>query len=432
MVRGFVLAFLLLSAAPAAAQEGVYQSETIEVGAQLVLAPDGRFLWQFAYGSLDMLGAGTWARADGGVVLTSDAGVVAPRFELVGRRRDDAPGVAVRLACDTGEIGRLLNVVTEHADGENRLHRFDNLAFRSEAAPAVTAVRLGSESFGLLSERFPVDPGEANVLTFRFIPNDLGRADFRGERATLSDGLITLNWNGMPVRYRRQGSAAGETLPPLPPSPRARADAAPVPVAVTLFESPAELRARAGAALITIPGEEMMIASGPIDLRLGYGESQLDLGRADAGPEPLLVTTGSGEGGEAFVGGVRFNAAPATLAEALGRAEALQAALERAGFRAMPGADALDRPPFTIDGDDGWTQPASDWAGAARVLGDEARGIDEMGLYVLRTRDVRAEVRIENARRIEAGECAHSEWPSGGRDWRLAVAIQEGRAPGGE
>jgi len=95
--RVWLFLLLTLWAGPLAAQEGVYQSITHEVGSTLVLAPDGRFLWQFAYGSLDLMGEGRWTRAaDGSVTLDSVPAVTPPRFELVSRGRDAAPGVAVR------------------------------------------------------------------------------------------------------------------------------------------------------------------------------------------------------------------------------------------------------------------------------------------------------------------------------------------------
>src|SRR3954449_11061455 len=83
-----------LSSQPATPVEGIYQSQMMEVGSQLVLAPDGRFLWFFSTGALDLMAEGRWTRdSDGPVLLNSAPPVVPPRFQLVGHSRDTSPGV---------------------------------------------------------------------------------------------------------------------------------------------------------------------------------------------------------------------------------------------------------------------------------------------------------------------------------------------------
>src|SRR4051812_23213168 len=85
-----------LSAQRASPVEGLYQSQMMEVGSQLALARNGRFLWFFSTGALDLTAEGRWTRdADGTLLLNSDPPVTPPRFELVSHSRDSAPGVAI-------------------------------------------------------------------------------------------------------------------------------------------------------------------------------------------------------------------------------------------------------------------------------------------------------------------------------------------------
>ena len=412
----------------------MYQSRMREVGSQMALAPDGRFLWFFSTGALDLSAEGRWTRdSDGTILLNSDPPVTAPRFELVSRSRDASPGVAIRLACDTGQAYQFLDAVVEYPGGERVSGNFDSLEFRSpgDAPQPVAAVYVGSGAFDLLSERVPVTAGDANIFTFRFIPNDLGRADFRNVRATIANGALTFTWREMPLRYTREGSAAGEQLPHLPLIPGSPTDAPPAALEVAIGEPFAGLVARAGEALTALPGEGMLIARGPIDLRLGYDGPVIDLGRVEGGRNRLTIA-GDGEGER--VGSVTFAYGPGLLPldEALSRAQALKQRLEQAGFGVLPGAARLgDLPDFTTrptDGGDG--VHAADWADAARMLADEAQAISAMELFTIRSQSHMASVRLENARRHERETCPHSEWSSeGGREWRLLVSINPSLAP---
>lgn len=431
--RHLLVTLAALLAAPAAAQtpvEGVYQSEVMEVGSQLVLSPDGRFLWLFSTGALDVAAEGRWTReTEGSIRLDSDPAPVAPRFELVGRSRDAQPGVAVRLACDSRQAAQFLDVTVEYADGSRSEDHFAGAEYRTDGSRPVAAVQIGSGPFDLMSERFPVNAAEANVLTVRFEPNDLGRENFQGQLASVANGVLNLEWRAMPLRYRRQGSAAGETLPRLPATARADPDAAPVALAVTLNEPMADLQARAGTALAG--GDGMLAARGPVDLRLNAGGQSIDLGRIDARQQPLLIVENGGDG---LVSGLIFDYEPGLLSldEALTRAQGFRQWLEQAGFALLPGADRLgDRPAFTVMPEDGSEGArAADWADAARMLGDEARAVTAMELYALRTQTHFAGVRLENVRRHERLVCPHAEWAGeAGREWRLMVTINGSLAP---
>jgi len=425
-----------LSAQPAAPVEGLYQSQMMEVGSQLALARNGRFLWFFSTGALDLNAEGRWTRAaDGSLLLNSDPPVKPPRFELVGHSRDSAPGVAIRLACDTGQSQHFLDAVVEYADGRRESSDFESYAYRTESDPArvPAAVYVGSGAFDLMSERVPVTPGGDNVFTFRFIPNDLGRAEFHDARVTIVNRSLSLTWRGTPLRYVRQSRAGFDPaaeLPRLPRSPGSGDDQSAAAAEIVIGEPVAGLEAREADALTEIPGDGLILARGPIDLRLTYGERTIDLGRIEGGRQRLSLSAD----GHGYVGNLAFHDGPGplTLDETIARAQSLRQWLEQAGFGLLPGAETLgDQPPFAAHPSTGedWVY-AADWADAARMLRDEAQGISEMELYTLRTQSNMASVTLENGRRHEHAICPHSEWSSeGGREWRVRVTISPSLAP---
>lgn len=426
--------------APAPAPvEGLYQSQMMEVGSQLALARNGRFLWFFSTGALDLMAEGRWTReADGSVLLNSDPPVTPPRFELVGHGRDSAPGVAIRLACDTGQSQQYLDAIVEYADGRRETFNFQDYAFRTESDPArvPAAIYVGSGAFDLLSERVPVTPGGDNVFTFRFIPNDIGRAEFHDARAAIANRSLSLTWRGTPLRYVRQTTAGfnpGDELPRLPRSPGSGEDQTPAAIQIAIGEPLAGLQARAANALTEVPGEGLLLARGPIDLQLDYNGHRIDVGRVEGGRQRLSVAGDDG-GAAQRVGSLAFSQGPGSmpLQEALSQAQALKRQLEAAGFGLLPGAERMGDPaPFTTrPADGGEGVHAADWADAARMLADEAGGITDMSLYTLRTNSHLVSVSLENVRRHEREICAHSDWSGrDGREWRLQVMISPSLAP---
>jgi len=413
---------------PPASVEGVYADQVFEVGSTLMLSPSGRFFWVFSMGALDLAAQGRWTQVPGGaVVLTSDPGIVAPRFELVGRSRDGRPGTSVRLVCETGDASHFLGALFEYEDGERVLHRFENFATRTDDEPPrrVAAVQVASESFDLLSDRFAVDES-ANVFTFRFLPGDLGLVDFRDQRVEVAGNALSFAWRGMPLRYVREGTAVGVEVPALPRPPAAEPTAVPAAVEVRVGETIEALQAREGAELPFVPERGSLRAFGPLDLRLGIGDATLDVGRIDAaGAFPLVVRDDEGRG---LVRDVSFpyQDGPLTLDEAFARARSLQAWLEQAGFSAAPDPAAPGTiPPFMVGPYSGDGTPhAEDWDSAARMLGDEGQGIVDMQLYTLAAGDRHVNVTIYNSRRQAQQDCPHAELPGPpGREWRLYVDV---------
>lgn len=202
-----------LPAAPSAGVEGVYATRQMEMASALRLTPDGRFAWYLSYGALDMVGEGRWSRRDDGSLrLDSEPAYVAPRFEPAGTSRDGDGGLLVRVADENGKAPNYLEAQVEYDNGERDQHYLEDGAHRFTAKPGrrIVAVQLGSRAFDFLSERFPVTQ-EANVMRFRFFPNDIGRADFRDLPVSVERDALTLKWRSQTLRYVRERDEGGAT-----------------------------------------------------------------------------------------------------------------------------------------------------------------------------------------------------------------------------
>jgi len=214
-------ALALCAAAPApeeAPVEGLYVADIMETATALEIQPGGRFRWMLSVGALDLEDEGLWTRSpDGSLLLNSDPPVVPPRFELVGTGRDDRGGALVKVADEEGRIPYYLDAEAEYADGSRSRADFQEGEHRFAAEPgrAIVAVRLVSSAFDLVSDRYPVSPAAGNVLSFRFIPNQIGRVDFRDLPVRVERGALSFTWRGTDLRYARQ-----EPEPPEPPGDR--------------------------------------------------------------------------------------------------------------------------------------------------------------------------------------------------------------------
>ena len=200
-------AFALCAAAPAPEQvpvEGLYVAHIMETASALEIQPGGRFRWMFSMGALDLEAEGLWTRReDGSLVLNSDPPVIAPSFELTGTSRDGRGGLLVRVADEKGRAPVFLDIAAEYADGTNELANLENgqHRFEQKRKRPIIAIRVVSEPFDLVSERFTVSPKSANVIDIRFHPNQMGRADFRDVPVRVEPGALVMTWRGTEMRY---------------------------------------------------------------------------------------------------------------------------------------------------------------------------------------------------------------------------------------
>ena len=240
---------------PPAEVEGVYSDDVFEVGSSFVLYRDGRFAWSYSYGALDLVGEGRWireaSRASGSTVIRRSSRRAS---SWPAPSATAGPGILVRLDDGSLSAATFLFAEAEYADGSRARELLGEEGYRFDSLPSrpVTAVLLGSLPLDLRSEAFPVSPAEANVLTFSFVPNDIGRADFQGQAVRVEPGRLSFSWRGQELSYVREG-------PPPEPGPAVAAPLEEPPVApgasrgrvhVRLGEPVAEMEARSTYALV--------------------------------------------------------------------------------------------------------------------------------------------------------------------------------------
>jgi len=164
-------------ASPSAVGEsaaGVYDGGQAEIAATLELRHDGRYAYSLSYGAVDEASEGAWRAIDGGLMLKSDPSI-APAFERAGARSGDASALLVELDLPQGMPRKAFSALVTLADGSSFAAEFgsDRLEVPLVEGERVERIMLALPLYDLRSEVFTVEPGQ-DVLSFRFVPNDLG------------------------------------------------------------------------------------------------------------------------------------------------------------------------------------------------------------------------------------------------------------------
>ena len=192
------LAALLLAAggtppADMATVAGRYDGSRMEIGAELDLAPDGRFQYALAYGALDEVAAGRWRVADGAVVLDSDP-VRAPAFRFIDRGTEKSGRIVAKLIVPKRMEPQYFSFGLIRA-GDRPIERQVGYGGDTELAydPAYppTELRLMLPIYDLVSPAFPLDlTKNGRRIEVTFTPNDLGHVGFVDTHLPIrADGL---------------------------------------------------------------------------------------------------------------------------------------------------------------------------------------------------------------------------------------------------
>jgi hypothetical protein len=196
-------------AVPASAQDratlvGVYDGHQAEMGAQLSLSADGRFEYGLVYGALDEEGQGSWVVKDGRVLLTSDP-VTPPRFVFTGQKLAPAGTLRLSLEAPKGISLQYFDAVFTSARGETKGGQLteEGLSLPLDAADPPVSMRLFLPMFELAGDVVPIDPAKGYWLSFRFEPNDIGKADFRETALTIDKGDLVLERFDRSIRFRK-------------------------------------------------------------------------------------------------------------------------------------------------------------------------------------------------------------------------------------
>ena len=207
-----LLAFLAARiASPAFTQHpaslvGHYDGHQTEMGAELILTADGRFHYGLVYGALDEEAAGTWALEGDHVLLTSDPGTP-PRFVFLGQKPAPAGTMRLSLEAPQGMSLQYFDAVLTfaHREPDGRQFTDDGVSMPIDAKDPPLTARLFLPMYQLKGEPVGIDPAKGYWLSFRFEPNDLGKADFRATPMALDKGDLLLERFGRTIRFHRDG-----------------------------------------------------------------------------------------------------------------------------------------------------------------------------------------------------------------------------------
>jgi hypothetical protein len=427
-----VLAAAVLGFSRAAAQvEGRYVAQRMETASGIELLPDARFEFFFSYGAMDLGATGRWRREGDDIVLDTDPPVRPPRVELVETGHEAGEGFVVRVTDPSGQVPPYLDAEARFASGPPAYAQLDGEAYRFEPQPGrrIVSVRVGSGAFQFWSEPFAVPEG-ANMMRFRFDPADLGRADFRGQRAHIEGDTLTLAMLGEPIRYRRltADEEAGLTAEA---ADTPSEDIATTPPQLAVPARPVELQMDAPPdpmlrAALADYGNGMFAGTTRMELRLNLGGRQFDFGPI-GGSDYLQTGLRLDERGQVGGATLMWQDRLLTSDEALERARRLEAWLREGGAVAPPqGEDSRQPGPFQAmeqAGSPVGVAQAADWASAARLLADPAVGISAMNLYSLETAGAVVMAYLVNIRRAAEREGAPAFFEEGGREWLLGIDL---------
>jgi hypothetical protein len=187
---------------------GEYDGGQMEVAAQLLLKPDGHFLYELAYGALDEAAQGTWEFKDGAVLLTTVPAVVLPRFVVESDKPAPAGQLWIKLSSGPVMEGASQRIYLVYGPGEAadmaEVAADGHVPLPGKRWP--TAVVPEIPVYPIPSKAIPLTGTGGHRITMRFEPNDIGKADFRAFRLNIEDGVLAMPRRDLELmlRFRRQ------------------------------------------------------------------------------------------------------------------------------------------------------------------------------------------------------------------------------------
>jgi hypothetical protein len=189
---------------------GLYDGGQMEVGAQLLLKPDGHFEYELAYGALDEEAKGTWELRDNAVFLTTVPAAVQPRFVVVSDTPDPSGRLFVKLTKVLVE-GMRQRVLLLYGPTPRPDQTADEADVNDDGSIDIPA---GKHPTAFIPEIpvYPTMPAAIALSTgghrflLRFEPNDIGKADFRATPLVLQDGVLVMPRRDLQIllHFRRQ------------------------------------------------------------------------------------------------------------------------------------------------------------------------------------------------------------------------------------
>jgi hypothetical protein len=173
---------------------GLYDGGQMEVGAQLLLKPDGHFEYELAYGALDEEAKGTWEFKYGAVFLTTVPAVVPPRFVVESDTPDARDGLWIKLSSGPviKDSRQRVYLIYDKGEPEDMVEVADDghVPFPGNRRP--TAIIPEIPVYPIMNKPIPLTGTGGHLIVMRFEPNDIGKADFRGQRLSIEDGKLVM------------------------------------------------------------------------------------------------------------------------------------------------------------------------------------------------------------------------------------------------
>jgi hypothetical protein len=202
------------TAAPTRASvAGTYDGGQMEVGAQLLLKPDGHFQYELAYGALDETASGTWELKDSAVLLTTVPAPVPPRFVVVSDTPDAKAGLWVKLTkvLVEGMRQRVLLVYVANPKSNQDADEADVNDDGSVDIPAGKhPVSFIPEIpvYSTLPASIPLTGPAGHHFLLRFEPHDIGKAPFSAFPLPIQDGVLVMTRPDLQLQlhFKRQSN----------------------------------------------------------------------------------------------------------------------------------------------------------------------------------------------------------------------------------
>lgn len=211
---GLLAAMMLLQAAatpapatPPAALAGIYDGSQMEMAAELVLHPDGRFDYGLSYGALDEEASGRWSVTADAVTLRSDP-VTPPAYSFEDKGAEHPGTVTAKLEVQAGPNPQFFSFALT---GDGIAPIAADVGSDGEAVLAYdpahppSAIRVLLPIHELVSQPFPLDLArDGRRIVVRFTPNDLGRVMFEDALLPVTDDGLQMERFGRTIAFRKR------------------------------------------------------------------------------------------------------------------------------------------------------------------------------------------------------------------------------------
>ena len=187
---------------------GTYDGGQMEVGAQLLLKPDGHFGYELAYGALDEAAQGTWEFKDGAVFLTTVPAVVPPRFVVESDKPEPNGGLWIKLSSGPVMEGAPQRVYLLYGPNEPpdmaEVAADGHVPLPGNRYP--TAFIPEIPIYPIMNKPIPLTGTGGHRIIMRFEPNGIGKADFRAQRLEIENGVLVMTRRDLELilHFKRQ------------------------------------------------------------------------------------------------------------------------------------------------------------------------------------------------------------------------------------